>query len=480
MMSQNWRSLVNGIIYHSEFYPDLGPESADLLARSLLVQPMFGLTHDQEYEALRSAVHSDSRPIATIPTKYTDTEIREYLTRILARLDELRPWPEPRFTQIPVDRWRHFAELLPIATVNRSSAYVQDMVGAGFRQPPDDSHYYLLLRLPSGTELGFIWPYRDNATAIVARTPRGRPSDVVAELLDASTLPPDSITLMAPAPPNSTNHSKFPRPFLGSNLPPAPPPDLSGSYDRWTRRPIVYYPVVQRGVLVGCIWASKDGNAAGYFRRIEADPDNITRPDFWDARLDAQCRQGIAAEAAIQSWIGVPEDPRMGGIPAGARVQAMASTNELWNWLNPSGPPLGEGPWVQDGEFPGGTPEDRSKGWSTPVVVNSPTYAPCTTTPVHYYLITKNGQITGYLWASVTELAAGHLPRVAAGRDGQVGAGLWKSRLSRAYEHGLSAVDAIRSCRTEPYDEYSGIIGTEAPEGNASSLSELEEIAVHP
>ncbi len=93
------------------------------------------------------------------------------------------------------------------------------------------------------------------------------------------------------------------------------PPEFADEYDSWTRRPVVYLPVVSRGDLIGYLWAGIGSNAAGYMRRLAADPDNATCPDFWQDRLAENCRNNLTPEQVIQHWIGWPEDPRCGAIP---------------------------------------------------------------------------------------------------------------------------------------------------------------------
>ncbi|MBF6083095.1 hypothetical protein IU485_17155 [Nocardia cyriacigeorgica] len=212
---------------------------------------------------------------------------------------------------------------------------------------------------------------------------------------------------------------------------------------------------------------------------MSVDPDNITCPGFWHRRLTTNYQNQLTPEQAIQSWIGVPEDPRCGGVPANATVLEAPSKQALWDQLNPEGPPIGEGPWVQDDEFPSGTPVDRSKGWSTPHMVRPPNYSGQTSTdsPVHFVPITKHGQVVAFLWGSPTEQAAGYVPLTHAGKNGIVGRGRWIARLSDSFAAGRDPVEAIRYCRRFPHDEYSGWIDPNEPELVAPSLTELREAA---
>ncbi|NEW34875.1 hypothetical protein GV791_20265 [Nocardia cyriacigeorgica] len=231
-------------------------------------------------------------------------------------------------------------------------------------------------------------------------------------------------------------------------------------------------------MLIGYLWAGVGVESAGYLRRISADPDNLTCAEFWEERFLENHRNSLTAEQAIQHWIGHPEDPRCGGVPAGAEVQHARSKQALWDQLNPEGPPMGEGPLIQDEEW---IHDSRAPGgyrlWSTPHIVTPPTYAGETSTPVHFLQVSKGGEIVAVLWASATENAAGYLPFRRAGEAGVVGRGLWVARLSDSYVAGRDPVEAIRECRRYPEDEYSGRIEPDSPEGVAPSLGELRKFA---
>ncbi|MFE3445571.1 hypothetical protein ACFXNW_21280 [Nocardia sp. NPDC059180] len=249
------------------------------------------------------------------------------------------------------------------------------------------------------------------------------------------------------------------------------------NYECRTRKPVRYLPVTSGGRLIGYLWGAVGSNAAGYERCLAADSDNLTCLSFWFDRLSENYRQGLDPVAAIRQWIGVPEHPRCGGIVAGAVEQQAPSLQHMWAELNPHAEPMGEGPWIQDGEFPSGTPVDRSKGWSTPDIVSPPTYAKQTGSPVHYVPVIKDGDLIAYLWASPTELAADYLPVASAGEQARTAAGLWRMRLSDSYAAGTAPLQAIRHFREYPHDFLSGQIAPGARELVASTLDELKSFA---
>ncbi|MFI5776865.1 hypothetical protein [Nocardia sp. NPDC051570] len=118
--------------------------------------------------------------------------------------------------------------------------------------------------------------------------------------------------------------------------------DTRTAYSRWTRRPVIYLPVLRRGQFIGYLWASADQHAAGFERRLEVAGDDLDCLLVWDARLNEAAAQGRTPFAAIQRWIGAAEDSAAGAVPAGFPPNNAASLTDLWNRLNPDGPALDE------------------------------------------------------------------------------------------------------------------------------------------
>ncbi|MBF6098037.1 hypothetical protein IU510_08090 [Nocardia cyriacigeorgica] len=330
-------------------------------------------------------------------------------------------------------------------------------------------------RAPSGYQL---WSTPHCVTPALRRC-RDYPHDRLS-----GAIPADARELVAPAlddlkalaadqPSRQESASNPGHQFTALSSPPAPIPKIN-DYSRWTRKPVVYLPVVSDTRLIGYLWAGVGSHAAGYMRRISADPDNITCPDFWNRRLTANYQNQLTPEEAIQSWIGVPEDPRCGGVPADATTLEAPSEQALWDLLNPDGPPMGEAPFILDEDM---VPDCRAPGGyrllDRPYSVSPPTYAGETSTRVHFLQVAKAAEIVAVLWASPTENAAGYLPFRWAGKAGIVGRGLWEIRLSDSYAAGRDPLEAIRDCRRHPEDEYSGRIEPNTPEGIAPSLGEL-------
>lgn len=249
-------------------------------------------------------------------------------------------------------------------------------------------------------------------------------------------------------------------------------------YEVWTRRPVEYLPITLGGRLVGYLWGAKTGGAAGFFAHKASGINHVDASIFWYGKLGETYRLGLKPVEAISYWAGRPEDPQFGGIAGDADMKSARTIQDLALQLNPDAP-LGKGPWVQDGEFPSGAPEDRSKGLGPLFSVPTSTYPEDTASSVAFLPIAWGGTVFGYLWASTSGNAAGYVQRLAADREGMVAGGLWRSRLIDAHKAGVPASELLRRLRALPAHAPGlfGVIDEAAPEQHAESLTELRRLA---
>ncbi|GAA3969208.1 hypothetical protein GCM10023085_59410 [Actinomadura viridis] len=256
----------------------------------------------------------------------------------------------------------------------------------------------------------------------------------------------------------------------GKILPPRP------TYARWTREALIYLPVVLGEEPIGHLWASKYHPAAGFLVRPGPSTAALNASGIWEDRLAEAYEKGVPAPEAIRRWKGLPPDPQAGGVPGDAEEREAPNLSTLHATTAPSAP-VPEGPFVQDGAFPDGTPVDRSEGWGPLAGVVPPTYSKETDAPVRYIPVTRRGTVLGYVWASVAGEAASYVGRRSAGRDAEVAAGLWAFRLSRCFAEGVPALEALRRCKAAPDDPLAGAIGHGAEERELPSLAALRELA---
>ncbi|MFJ4658138.1 hypothetical protein ACIP5Y_43300 [Nocardia sp. NPDC088792] len=253
---------------------------------------------------------------------------------------------------------------------------------------------------------------------------------------------------------------------------------MTTNYDSWTRLPVFYFPITLGDNLVGYLWGAQNGNAAGFFPHLASGINNVRSSIFWQNRLEEMYRRGLKPAEAIRYWVGKTPDSQYGGILEGVVQGESRTIQELALRLNPDRP-LGEGPWIQDGVFPSGTPDNRSEGFSAIAPVPTSNYAHETASPVTFLPVTLSGSVVGYVWASISDEAAGYLPRTAAGGTGLVAGGLWRARLSDAHAAGLPVLEALRRVRSLPANAPGtfGVIDDRAIEQRAPHLSDLRGLA---
>src|SRR2546429_1808192 len=227
-----------------------------------------------------------------------------------------------------------------------------------------------------------------------------------------------------------------------------------------------YYPVTAGGEVIGYVWAAEDESEWEFTRRLKAKHDTLRAAVQWYHRIEQGGNYGFTPLQAIRHWVGRPEDPIAGGIPADAEEQWAPDVATLERIANPTytrepAPEPASTPDIKPGD-----PRFRSAGWAD---YDRTGYGFLTGGPVRYVPVTLGGEILGYLWASETEFTADFLPRLAAGPAGENAADIWLSRLHEAAEEGLSPVRAFRRWVGVPEHPRAGGIPADATEPEAPS-----------
>jgi len=196
---ENWRGVSNAVLY-TLIFKSLEDSEADRVANGLITEPMWSLTPEEEYEALAEALRSDADLASVIPTPHSDAQYRDFLKRVIDRLDAARPWPELPFQELDPARWSDFARTEPIARIDRSSPYVEGLFHRSFSGlPSDEGRAALILRLKSGAEVAFVvpwWPDSRNV-AVFRKDPNIPVQQVIDELAALTDLDRELVTLLA-------------------------------------------------------------------------------------------------------------------------------------------------------------------------------------------------------------------------------------------------------------------------------------------
>ncbi|MEV0363136.1 hypothetical protein [Nocardia fusca] len=188
-MNGDQRAVVNAILYGVQFADTLNAAEVDRTSSSLLHHPLWSLTPEQEYQSIVDALESGSEIGSIFGPRHSEVAVRNFLQQVVDRLDALRPWPDLPFQELSEIRWSEFSDAPAIARVAVSWPEIETRVGRIFTESLPDSRQYLLLRLRSGIEVGFVWPgENEDSTAIVAPHASVPEADIVQEIVDATDL----------------------------------------------------------------------------------------------------------------------------------------------------------------------------------------------------------------------------------------------------------------------------------------------------
>jgi hypothetical protein len=197
-MPEEWRGVSNAVLYGLIFKPTLDDSEVDRIANELITEPLWTLTPQQGYDRLVEALRSDVDLNSDLQTPHSDAEYREFLKRLVDRMDALRPWPELPFQELDTSRWSSFVGSQPIARIDESYPYVQGLFHRVFTGL-EPGRSGLILRLKSGTEVAFVapwWPESDDV-AILRHDPQIPAQQVIDELHKLANLDPELVTLGA-------------------------------------------------------------------------------------------------------------------------------------------------------------------------------------------------------------------------------------------------------------------------------------------
>lgn len=197
-MTNDWRGPVNQLLFSLKFSQEISDEAVRWSADNAVRYVVFELSPEMYYEsiskALASGEHLDG--LGQLP-QFNQAEIADFLSAVNARLDELRPWPEPKFRQLddlaPWDRFRHAAS---IARLDASIVEVTDVLQKGFR-PVGDSQpglHILMLKLATGETVALLGSYGREENVTLHTDSAGVPADVIEHFIAATGFPADKVT----------------------------------------------------------------------------------------------------------------------------------------------------------------------------------------------------------------------------------------------------------------------------------------------
>ncbi|WP_119726297.1 hypothetical protein [Thermomonospora amylolytica] len=195
-----WRDLVNALLYNMQFVRVLDDKAAEEYARHLVVRTELDLTPAQEHALLVDALRSGERLTERFPQRYarhSEEAVRGFLRRVVARMEEMRPWPTPAYQALPMERWADFADAQPIGRIGMRYVRVEDRLRRPFRKVPGGERgmFALILRLRSGEEIALAGPWwPDSKDVAVLTRDSDRAAETLTAFLDATGFTADEVT----------------------------------------------------------------------------------------------------------------------------------------------------------------------------------------------------------------------------------------------------------------------------------------------
>lgn len=181
--------VVVAILYCLQFSRELSEQEVERIAHMILEQPFSGLTTQEVYASVEAALAEDSweRDLSWQP--HGEPSIRDFLRRLLKRLDVLRPWQEPPFRPLGLGRWEEFKHGTLLAHVRLDSP-AKDLVHRRLRSVPGDEHQLrgLVLQLRSGDQVAVVAPpLRGGYDAVLMAVRPHRPAAEMTEAFHTHT-----------------------------------------------------------------------------------------------------------------------------------------------------------------------------------------------------------------------------------------------------------------------------------------------------
>ncbi|MFD3706261.1 hypothetical protein ACFWUP_24230 [Nocardia sp. NPDC058658] len=178
-----------------QFENELDDSVVDRIAHGLVTKPISSLTQDEEYQILSNGLAADSPIPATVPMRQGPAELREFVSRVVARMDRMRPWPVLPYHRLPEDSISAFKNAIPVARISLSVNDIETRISRGFYWGTEFGTY-LPLRMASGRVLGMFTPFWDESDDIVLvdATHESDPSGAIDELLSVTRIDPGVVT----------------------------------------------------------------------------------------------------------------------------------------------------------------------------------------------------------------------------------------------------------------------------------------------
>jgi Family of unknown function (DUF6406) len=189
------------ILEFVQFEPRLDDAVVDKVAQAALHSRLLHEPPARIAEAVAAARHSTVRLTSLVPgLRFGETEFRDFLGRLAARLDAARPWPQWRYERVDAAEWNP-ARVQPLASIDLPPLRLGNLLSVPFERVERDGMTMDLavLRLAAGPTVALASEVgsRSGGTVVLQHPGDSVRADV-AEILQASGIGPDRIRWLGP------------------------------------------------------------------------------------------------------------------------------------------------------------------------------------------------------------------------------------------------------------------------------------------
>lgn len=194
-MSTEATRVVVGTLLYSIKFDKLDDTLVDRRARALVEEPLIDLLPSDEYQAIVEGLqlNTELTELIQLPeaiAAHGEQDFRDFLRRLVDRLDAMRPWPEPLHREVSDSRWTNYTGARTVGRIKMDYVDAQQRINYGFRCLMSNGRKLrvVILRLRSGDEVALVAPWWPNSedVAILSRDVSRLPEDILDAFLDAT------------------------------------------------------------------------------------------------------------------------------------------------------------------------------------------------------------------------------------------------------------------------------------------------------
>jgi hypothetical protein len=201
---RGWAERVADVLEFVRFEARLDGAVVNKVAEAIVRSRMLHEPPARMAEAIAAGLDASVALTSLAPVGFPEPELREFLRRLAARLDALRPWPVWLFEQADMSVWGS-APVRPLAYLDLSPVRLTNLLGVLFERVVEDGKTMeiAVLRLAAGPLVALAREVGSRSTGtLLLQQGAERAEPAAAEVLRANGIGADSIRWVGDAVPD--------------------------------------------------------------------------------------------------------------------------------------------------------------------------------------------------------------------------------------------------------------------------------------